>query len=235
MFSTHEDCNANQVWFVATAKRPGKDCGACGQKRLVGGGASWYTALHTMRQEAPLRRQTSAPRQHKLARVLGVLALALLLNVAVIAMPDHWFDGWGGYGYLGVFLVTLLANASVFIPVPYPGVVAKLAANLNVAGASLLGAAGSVLGETTAFFVGRAGKGVVEKTRFYMWLQRQLRSPVRAFTVLFLLSAPPNPFFDIAGLTAGSLGVSFPIFVVAVFLGRVVRMAILAALGRTYL
>lgn len=188
-----------------------------------------------MHQEAPLERQPPAPRQQKVVRVLGVLALALVLNLAVIAMPDHWFDGWGSYGYLGVFLVTLLANASVFVPVPYPGVVAKLSANLNVAGAALLGAGGSVLGETTAFFVGRAGKGVVEKTRFYVWLQRQLRSPVRAFAVLFLLSAPPNPFFDIAGLTAGSLGVSFPIFAVAVFLGRVVRMAILAALGHTYL
>ncbi len=174
-------------------------------------------------------------RRQRILQAAGVVMLALLLNLLVLALPPSWFDGWGNFGYLGVFLVTLLANASVFIPIPYPGVVAQLATNLNIIGVAFLGASGSVVGETTAFLVGRAGKGVVERTRFYEWLQRQLRRPVRAFAVLFLLSAPPNPFFDVAGLTAGSLGVPFPVFVAATFSGRIVRMLILAGLGRAIL
>jgi membrane protein YqaA with SNARE-associated domain len=160
-------------------------------------------------------------------QAVGVVLLAVILNVLVIALPQPWFEGWGNYGYLGVFLVTLLANASVFVPVPYPGIVAKLATDLNVAGIAVLGAAGSVLG--------RAGRGVVEKTAFYLWLQRQLRTPVRAFVVLFLLSAPPNPFFDIAGLAAGSLGVPFWVFASATFCGRIVRLVILAVLGQNFI
>ena len=167
--------------------------------------------------------------------MVGVVVLALALNLLIIGLPQRWFEGCGSYGYLGVFLVTLLANASVFIPVPYPGLVAKLGAELNIYGVAVLGAAGSSTGEMTAFLVGRAGKRAVDQTRFYLWLQRQLRTPLRAFVVLFLLSAPPNPFFDVAGLTAGTLGVPFPIFVVATFTGRIVRMLILAGLGRTYL
>ena len=174
-------------------------------------------------------------RRTKVRQAVGVVLLAIALNLVVIALPPAWFEGWGNYGYLGVFLVTLLANASVFVPVPYPGVVAKLSTDLNVVGVSVLGATGSVVGETTAFFVGRAGKGVVERTRFYLWLQQQLRTPLRAFIVLFCLSAPPNPFFDVAGLTAGSLGVPLPIFAAATFCGRVVRMLILASLGREFL
>jgi membrane protein YqaA with SNARE-associated domain len=168
-------------------------------------------------------------------QAVGVVLLAVILNVLVIALPQPWFEGWGNYGYLGVFLVTLLANASVFVPVPYPGIVAKLATDLNVAGIAVLGAAGSVLGETTGYLVGRAGRGVVEKTAFYLWLQRQLRTPVRAFVVLFLLSAPPNPFFDIAGLAAGSLGVPFWVFASATFCGRIVRLVILAVLGQNFI
>lgn len=171
----------------------------------------------------------------KLLQVIGILLLALVLNVLVVLLPPSWFDGWGSLGYVGVFVVTLLANASVFIPVPYPGIVAKLGAHLNVGGVALLGAAGSSIGESTAFLVGRAGKGVVEETRFFRWLQHQLRTPLRAFIVLFALSAPPNPFFDIAGLTAGSIGVPFPIFLAATFSGRIVRMLILAGLGHAYL
>jgi membrane protein YqaA with SNARE-associated domain len=164
-----------------------------------------------------------------------VILLALLLNLAVIALPPEWFEGWGNLGYLGVFLVTLLANASVFVPVPYPGLVAKLATDLNILGVALLGASGSAVGEMTAFLVGRAGRGVVEQTHFYLWLKQQFRTPLRSFVILFLLSAPPNPFFDVAGLTAGSLGVPFPIFVAATFSGRIVRMLILASAGQNFL
>src|SRR5919202_3099607 len=121
-----------------------------------------------MSQQSPPEDAASpAPRRSRLLQVAGVLALALALNLLVIALPRRWFERWGRYGYLGVFLVTLLANASVFIPVPYPGLVAKLAAELNVVGVALLAAAGSALGETTAFFVGRAGKGTLADTAFY--------------------------------------------------------------------
>ena len=189
-----------------------------------------------MHRETSFDEPAGSGRQRNRALpVVGVLVLALALNLLVIWLPQRWFEGWGSYGYLGVFLVTLLANASVVVPVPYPGLIAKLGAELNIFGVALLGAAGSAAGETTAFLVGRAGKRAVEQSRFYVWLQHQLRTPPRAFAVLFLLSAPPNPFFDVAGLTAGTLGVSFPIFVVAVFTGRIVRMLILASLGQTFL
>ncbi len=181
-----------------------------------------------MSQETSVQRASTARgRRSKPLQALGVLLLALALNVAVIMLPQAWFEGWGNYGYLGVLLITLLANASVFVPVPYPGVVVKLAQELDFVLIALLGATGSVVGETTAFFVGRAGKGVVEETRFYRWLRRQLRTPLRALVILFALSAPPNPFFDVAGLTAGSLNVPFPIFFAATFFGRLVRFLLL--------
>lgn len=183
----------------------------------------------------PLPTQTPARRWRNILQAIAVVILALVLNLIVIILPQTWFKGWGNYGYIGVFFVTLLANASVFIPIPYPGIVAKLATDLNVAGIAVLGAAGSVIGESTAYMVGRAGRGVVEKTTFYLWLQRQLRTPVRAFIVIFLLSAPPNPFFDVAGLAAGSLGVPFPLFALATFCGRVIRLLLLAYLGQSML
>ena len=65
----------------------------------------------------------------------------------------------------------------------------------NLALVILAGALGSALGESVAFFVGRSGRGAVEDTRFYRWVQHQMRHPWRAFVVLFGLSAPPNPAF----------------------------------------
>lgn len=178
-------------------------------------------------------------RRIKYWRLALVVIAALGLNLLVLAIPREWIEGLRGYGWLGyvaAFGITALANASVVVPIPYPGLIALLAQVMgNPLGVALAGAAGSTIGETTAFLVGRAGRGVVEDTRFFRWLQRQLRTPLRAFVILFLLSAPPNPFFDVAGLTAGSLGVPFSIFFVATFLGRIIKLLIFAGLGSEFL
>jgi membrane protein YqaA with SNARE-associated domain len=87
------------------------------------------------------------------------------------------------------------------------------------------------MGESVAFFVGRAGRETMNDTPLYRWVQRQMKHPWRAFAVLFMLAAPPNPAFDVAGLTAGAMGLPFWLFFCAVFLGRVIRIAIFAMGG----
>lgn len=169
-------------------------------------------------------------------RLAFIISVALGLNLLVLMVPITWIDGlrnWGLLAYLAAFGVTALANASVVVPLPYPGIIARMAVVLgDPLGVALAGAIGSALGESTAFLVGRAGKAVVEETAFYRWLQRQLHRPSRAFIVLLVLSTPPNPFFDIAGITAGTLGVPYWIFLLATFLGRIIKMLIFVGLGQ---
>jgi len=131
-------------------------------------------------------------------------------------------------GYAGAFAVAAIANATVLIPIPYYPLIARLAQMLNVWGVILAAAAGSALGESVAFLVGRSGKGIVEETRINSWMHRQMRHPWRAGLVLFALAAPPNPAFDIAGLLAGALDVPLWLFLVSVFLGRIIRMSLVA-------
>lgn len=133
----------------------------------------------------------------------------------------------GSYNYLGAFVLMIVANATVIVPVPWPAILIPIARQSDsLLLIVLVGALGSAIGESVAFFVGRSGRGAVENTRFYRWVQIQLRHPWRAFLVLFALSAPPNPLFDIAGLTAGAMGLPFWMFFLAVFLGRIVRVGI---------
>jgi membrane protein YqaA with SNARE-associated domain len=95
----------------------------------------------------------------------------------------------------------------------------------------LAAAAGSALGECVAYVVGRSGHGAVKETRINNWIERQMGLPWRAGLVLFALSAPPNPAFDAAGLAAGAFGVPFWLFLIPVFLGRIIRMSLLAFVG----
>jgi membrane protein YqaA with SNARE-associated domain len=175
---------------------------------------------------------TSAERRRRIIRPILIGMLAVALNIAAYYLiPHDLVRRLGAFGYLGVFVVTFVANATVVVPVPYFGLVARLAQQLDFAGVVLAGALGSVLGESVAFFVGRSGRGVVEDTRFYRWVQIQMRQPWRAFMLLFLLSAPPNPAFDVAGLAAGALGLPYWLFFAAVFLGRIIRIGLIALLG----
>lgn len=173
------------------------------------------------------------------ARPVAIGLLFLGLNVAVYLLLQtvvgrEALHRLGDLSYLGVFFLLLLANATVIVPVPYAGVLVAVAqAGAGLPGIVLAGALGSALGESVAFFVGRSGRGAVEDTRFYRWVHRQLQHPARAWIVLFLLSAPPNPLFDVAGLTAGAVGIPYWMFFTSVFLGRIIRVSIfvLAGLG----
>ncbi len=162
--------------------------------------------------------------------LIGLLALAL--NVAAyLLLPPNLVAHLGVLGYLGAFIIAGVANATVLIPVPYYPIIARLAQVLNVWGVIVAAAAGSTIGELVAFFVGRTGKGVVESTRMNVWIQKQMLHPWRAALVLFGLSAPPNPAFDVAGLLAGAFGIPVWLFLVSVFFGRIIRMSLVAFAG----
>jgi uncharacterized membrane protein YdjX (TVP38/TMEM64 family) len=48
------------------------------------------------------------------------------------------------------------------------------------------------------------------------------------------LAAPLNPFFDVAGIAAGAIGMRYRVFFVAVFTARMVRLAVIVWLGAMF-
>jgi membrane protein YqaA with SNARE-associated domain len=165
------------------------------------------------------------------------LLFALVLNLGFFLLlrgegGRYWIAELRSYTYAGVFFVTLLANATTIVPTPYIPLVACIAAQTdNLPLVVVLGALGSALGESVAFFIGRSGRGLVQETRLYRWAHGQMSHPWRAFAVLFLFGAPPNPAFDVAGLAAGAFGIPYWFFFVAVFLARIIRVWIIALIG----
>ncbi|MBM4363408.1 MAG: VTT domain-containing protein [Deltaproteobacteria bacterium] len=165
-----------------------------------------------------------------LGAALVVIGLAAN-GIALVAPIDY--AALGDFRYPGIFLLTFIANGSVVIPIPYIPVVIRVAEVApNVPLVVLSAAAGSMLGESVAFFVGRAGKKIVDDSRVHAWLSRVVHSNWLSGLVLFALSAPLNPFFDVAGLAAGALGIPYKVFASAVLLGRIVRFGVVVWLGR---
>jgi membrane protein YqaA with SNARE-associated domain len=162
--------------------------------------------------------------------LLGIAVVAA--NVAVfLLLPPVLLERLRSFGYLGAFFAAALANATVLVPVPYFPLLIRLGQVVDPWGVVLAAAAGSACGELAAYYVGRAGRGAAAQTRFYHWVREQLSNPWRAPILLFALSAPPMPIFDVAGLLAGALGVPVSVFFVSVFLGRIIRMAMVVFIG----
>jgi membrane protein YqaA with SNARE-associated domain len=191
--------------------------------------------MNTTTDTAP--QEAKAASKWRWVRLALVILFALALNIGFLVLlrsesGRFWLDQLRYYTYFGVFLVTLLANATTIVPTPYIPIVACIAAQTdNLPLVIVLGALGSALGESIAFFIGQSGRGIVQDTRLYRWVRSQMHHPWRAFAVLFLFGAPPNPAFDVAGLAAGALGVPYWLFFGAVFLARIIRIWLIALGG----
>ncbi|MFH1171668.1 MAG: VTT domain-containing protein [bacterium] len=101
------------------------------------------------------------------------------------------------HGYLGAILASMLANASVIIPIPYTAIILIVAAaGLNPWILGITSGIGAALGEVTSYTVGyigyRLGKEAVEKKTAAI---RQLADerPGMMFLILFIVAATPIP------------------------------------------
>ncbi|HKY50276.1 MAG TPA: VTT domain-containing protein [Candidatus Limnocylindria bacterium] len=169
-------------------------------------------------------------RHHIVFAALGVAAF-VALNVAVYFAPVD-YGALASFAYIGAFLVSLLANALVAVPIPYIPIIAHIGATAgSPALVVALGALGSVFGESVAYFIGRAEQGLVSEHPLYRRLHRLAERKWLAGLLLFALAFPLNPLFDVAGLAAGAIGMRYRVFFVAVFAARILRFALIVWLG----
>ena len=128
-----------------------------------------------------------------------------------------------GYGYLGVFLASLISTATIFFPVPGGAVMIIAATIFNPAWVAVAAGTGAALGECTAYFAGYGGRVVIggKQAQRYQkaetWMKRYGNG-----TIFFFALAPFLPF-DLAGIAAGTLRFPFRKFFLATLAGRLVR------------
>ena len=134
-----------------------------------------------------------------------------------------------GYGYLGVFMIGLLGNATVILPVPSLAVVFAGGSVLNPLLVGLTAGVGEPIGELTGYLAGYGGRAVLPEGRAVARLEHFMKN--HGFLTVFVLAAIPNPLFDLAGILAGVL--QFPVrrFLLACWLGKSLKAILVAYLG----
>jgi membrane protein YqaA with SNARE-associated domain len=154
------------------------------------------------------------------------------ISISVFVISDR-VEQFGRYGYPGVFLVSLLGNATIVLPAPSLAVVSVMGSVLNPYLVGLLAGAGEALGELTGYLAGYSGRAIIEDQEQYERLVR--RTQKYGLWVIFLLSIFPNPLFDLAGIAAGALKIPVSSFLLVCWIGKTIKTVLFALGGKALL
>jgi len=221
----------------------------------------YESAIERVAARAPTRfdrlvlRATDWFGEHTTVRLFSIatfMSLAVAQAVVLLIFDNEISEKLSGASYFSIFITNLASTATFFIPVP--GLTAAAQTLIATQGESsdfpwligIAGGAGMAAGEITAYYGGylgaelvrgrelpgpRAFHGTIERVvRWVNWLMDRW-----GMLTLFTLSAIPNPAFEIAGLTAGSVRMSFRRFIVSVTAGKMVRGVLIAYYGQDFL
>lgn len=144
---------------------------------------------------------------------------------------------FSSYGLVGMFFASMIASATIFLPVPFYLFVFILAgAGGSLSFAVLLGlvtGAGAGFGEMSGYVLGRLGLKAVEKARkidLGKIFDIESRLEKQGALAVFFLAILPVPF-DFIGIAAGLIRFDFKSFLVATVAGKAVRYLLIALGG----
>jgi membrane protein YqaA with SNARE-associated domain len=163
----------------------------------------------------------------KFLSILFVSAV-IAITVCIVVFRDK-VQQFGNFGYIGVFILCFICNATVLAPAPSLAVVVSAALALNPLFVALFGSLGTTLGEAFGYSAGYMGKNIVdvEYNKMARWVKKY-GSPV-----IFVFALLPLPLFDVIGVVSGYLRIRLYKFLVACFLGKFIKMTVYA-LGAGY-
>jgi len=136
------------------------------------------------------------------------------------------------YGYAGIFLISIAANATIIIPIPGVAFTTAMGAIFNPAGVAVAAGLGAAIGELSGYLAGFSGQGVIERVALYEKLTAWMKAHKNlAYGMIVLLAFIPNPLFDLAGMASGALKIPLWRFLIACCVGKILKMLCFAYAG----
>ena len=160
--------------------------------------------------------------------IVGLVVVTCIIAAAWL-FRDHALEV---AGYPGIFLVNFVGAVSLILPIPGLSLIATcgLSVQLNPLALALLATSGETLGEWSGYVVGYGGHTVFDRFGWYRRIRPTLARWMlrRGTLILFVVSAIPNPVFDIVGIAAGSVQYPFRRFMIVVFVGKLIKWLAIA-------
>lgn len=119
-------------------------------------------------------------------------------------------------GYLGVFVFSLFGPGMILVP--------ALVGKLNIFVLAFVVALGMTFNDSISWLVGRSGDIIVKRTKKIERIEKIINK--YGSYALFFWSLIPFPY-DLIGLIAGYLELSYKRFIIPTFLGKFIRFILL--------
>ncbi len=167
-------------------------------------------------------------------RILRFLTLTAVVALsAAIYVYREQAQHLAGYGYPGIFLLSLLANATIIMPAPGVMVVFAMGGVFIPWKLALSAGLGAALGELSGYLAGYGGQAIVGNIRRYEQISGWMRQKRwLAYAVIFIMALVPSPLFDLAGIAAGTLKIPMLPFLFWCAAGKTIKMLAFAYAGR---
>lgn len=165
-------------------------------------------------------------------RWVGVIIVVIICLVSFwLALNPALVQRLGSWGYVGAFIISLIASATIVLPAPGLAIIIAMSPSLNPYLLGIVAGVGSAVGELTGYAAGASGGALIPPERRAQFEQvRQLTMKYGAL-ILCLLAAIPFPLFDFAGIIAGALKMRVSRFLLAVAVGKSIKYIVLILLG----
>lgn len=180
----------------------------------------------------PKQGTTGKQTVSKQTRILQIAALVFVvaLTTALILLRNK-IPQMEKYGYPGIFVLSIIANATVILPIPGVLITSAMGAVYNPLLVAIFAGSGAAIGELSGYLAGFSGRAVIEKAAWHEKVVNWMRK--YGDPTILVLAVIPNPAFDIAGITAGMLKVPVWRYLLWCTLGKIIKMLFFAYGGAT--
>ena len=163
-------------------------------------------------------------------RVLALVGVVLLISTLFIFRNQ--VKKLESFGYIGIFLISIAANATIIIPLPGVAFTTAMGAIFNPTGVAVAAGLGAAIGELSGYLAGFSGQAVMERVKLYERLTTWMRAHQNlAYLAIVVLAFIPNPLFDLAGMASGALKLPLWKFFIACAIGKILKMFMFAYAG----
>ncbi|MFN2303921.1 MAG: VTT domain-containing protein [Anaerolineales bacterium] len=173
------------------------------------------------------------PNKHRSQRSKNIIRVIALIGVialtVVLVINRERIQQFQAYGYPGIFIFSILANATILVPVPGVVFTSAVGAVFNPFWVSIAAGTGAAIGELSGYLAGFGGQAVVQDSKRYKrvvgWMEKY------GDVTILVLAFIPNPLFDLAGVVAGLLKMPIWKFLTFCVIGKILKMMIFAYAG----
>ncbi len=158
--------------------------------------------------------------------ILGIVSIVLMI---IAFLYRNKLGQFKKYGYLGIFIISAIGNVAILSP-SAPMISALGGTIYHPILSGLITALGAVTGELLSYFIGASTHNYIPDSKWNTNITEFMKTNGSA--TIFIMSIIPNPFFDLAGITAGAT--NFPLwkFIFFSFFGKWIKFTIFALMGK---